>query len=118
MSWIACLVLLKVTLQLNTTVCGDITVIVYHARNTLGGVSGLKICQFQIHTGFIHEEETTLRLAKHELDEISNDGELYGANFMVSLSFFVLDQERSVQPEPWGQLFTLVRSTVMNVTPG
>ena len=100
-------------MQLNTTVCGDITVIVYHARNTLGGVvqgrpAGLKICQFQIHTGFIHEEETTLRLARHELDEISTEGEIYGSNFMVSLSFFVLDQERTVQPEPWGQSYEFI----------
>lgn len=100
----------KVILQLNTTVCGDITVAVYHARNTLGGVvqgrpAGLKICQFQIHTGFIHEEETTLRLSRDQLDEVSvtpEGGDLHGANFTASLSFFVLDQERSAQPEPWG----------------
>jgi cyclin G-associated kinase len=92
-------------------VCGDITVVVYHARNTLGGVvqgrpAGLKICQFQIHTGFIHEEETTLRLPRNQLDEVAittEGGDLHGPNFMASLSFFVLDQERTVQPEPWGK---------------
>lgn len=99
----------KVALQLNTTVCGDITIIVYHARNTLGGVvqgrpAGIKICQFQIHTGFIHEDETSLRLLRSELDEVAvtAEGDLHGANFTVALSFFVSDQERSVQPEPWG----------------
>lgn len=109
----------KVTLQLNTTVCGDVTVIVYHARNTLGGVvqgrpTGLKICQFQIHTGFIPEEETTLRLPRNQLDELTpaepGTGELYGPNFMVSASFFVLDQDRTVQPEPWGNPFAFFQS--------
>ena len=61
-------------LQLNTTVCGDVTVVVYHARNTLGGVvqgrpAGLKICQFQIHTGFIHEVMLENHLASHEHPE-------------------------------------------------
>lgn len=85
---------------------------VYHARNTLGGVVqgrpvGLKICQFQIHTGFIHEDETTLRFSRNQLDEvaITAEGDLHGANFAASLSFFVLDQERTVQPEPWGKLY-------------
>jgi len=49
-----------------------------------------------------------LRLARHELDEISTEGEIYGSNFMVSLSFFVLDQERTVQPEPWGQSYEFI----------
>ena len=94
-------------MPINTIVCGDVTVIVYHARNTLGGVvqgrpAGLKICQFQIHTGFIPEGEIVLRLSKQNLDELA-DADLYGPSFLVSLSFFVLDQERKVQPEPCGK---------------
>ena len=104
--------------------CGDITVVVYHARNTLGGVvqgrpAGLKICQFQIHTGFIHEEETTLRLSRNQLDEVaitSEGGDLHGPNFMASLSFFVLDQERTVQPEPWGKHCRIEQNICKNLT--
>ena len=100
---------------MNTTVCGDITIIVYHARNTLGGVvqgrpTGLKICQFQIHTGFIPEDETTLRLVRADLDELTTEDDPYGPNFAVTLSFFVLDQERTVQPEPWGRCNCLLIS--------
>lgn len=58
------------TLPLNVTVMGDITLVAYHARNTLGGVmssgrpTGIKIAQIQFHTGFIAEEETSLRYTK------------------------------------------------------
>ena len=83
---------------------------VYHARNTLGAAvqgrpAGIKVCQFQVHTGFIPEEETTLRLPRSQLDELNtSEGlELYGPNFTATASFFVLDQERTVQPEPWGR---------------
>ena len=96
-------------LPLNVTVCGDVTVIVYHARNTMGGVvqgrpTGLKMCQFQFHTGFIGVTETTMRLARNQLDETSSDADVYGPHFCASLSFMVLDQERVVQPEPWGMM--------------
>jgi len=55
---------------LNVTVVGDITLVAYHARNVLGGVmssgrpTGIKIAQVQFHTGFIPEEETSLRYTK------------------------------------------------------
>jgi len=60
----------QVTLPLNVTVVGDITFVAYHARNVLGGVmssgrpTGIKIAQVQFHTGFIPEEETSLRYTK------------------------------------------------------
>lgn len=60
----------KVIIPLNTTVCGDITVSIYHARQNLGGVmsagkpTGHKICQLQFHTGFIQEEDTSLKFTK------------------------------------------------------
>ena len=70
-----------------------------------GRPTGLKICQFQFHTGFISEEETVMRFPKQHLDELA-DSDLYGPSFMVSLNFFLLDQERKVQPEPWGKNFS------------
>lgn len=56
---------------MNVTLCGDICVVIYHARNILGGVmtqgkaTGYKICQLQFHTGFIPEEETSLKFTKY-----------------------------------------------------
>jgi cyclin G-associated kinase len=61
----------KVLLPINTSVCGDVCIIIYHARNILGGVmtqgkaTGIKICQVQFHTGFIPEEETCLKFNKY-----------------------------------------------------
>jgi hypothetical protein len=61
----------QVLLPINTSVCGDVCIIIYHARNILGGVmtqgkaTGIKICQVQFHTGFIPEEETCLKFNKY-----------------------------------------------------
>ena len=47
-----------------------------------------------------------MRLSRHHLDELA-EVDLYGPNFLVSLNFIVLDQERKVQPEPWGKSFII-----------
>lgn len=58
-------------MQLNTTICGDVCIVVYHARNILGGVmtqgkaTGIKICQIQFHTGYIAEHDTVLHFQKY-----------------------------------------------------
>ncbi|XP_049823586.1 cyclin-G-associated kinase isoform X2 [Aethina tumida] len=98
----------KCLLPINVTVCGDVCVIVYHARNILGGVmsqgkaTGIKICQIQFHTGYIPEEETSLRFSKADLDELSENNEHYQDRFTVTLNVFVTDTERRpAQPAPW-----------------
>ena len=102
--------ILQMVFPLNVTVSGDVTVMVYHARNTLGGVvqgrpTGIKICQLQFHTGFIGLEETSMRLGRNQLDELAEDSSLYAPNFTCLLSFFVSDQDRvAIQPEPWGKI--------------
>ncbi|GAB0091933.1 cyclin-G-associated kinase [Sergentomyia squamirostris] len=94
----------KVSIPLNVTVCGDITVAVFHARNALKGMGrpqGLKVCQFQLHTGFIPEEETLIHFDKSELDDVP-DIEHVPMKFHVSLSIFVGDTERMPQITlPW-----------------
>uniref|UniRef100_A0A1B0GPQ5 non-specific serine/threonine protein kinase n=1 Tax=Phlebotomus papatasi TaxID=29031 RepID=A0A1B0GPQ5_PHLPP len=94
----------KVSIPLNVTVCGDITVSVLHARNALKGIGrpqGLKVCQFQLHTGFIPEEETLIHFDKSELDDVP-DAEHVPMKFHVSLSIFVGDVERMPQITlPW-----------------
>lgn len=94
----------KVNLPLNITVCGDITITLYHARNAIAGMGrpqGLKVCQLQFHSGFIPEEETLLSFNRAELDEVP-DEEHVPSNFNLSLSVFVGDDERApVSQPPW-----------------
>uniref|UniRef100_A0A182YJL6 Cyclin-G-associated kinase n=1 Tax=Anopheles stephensi TaxID=30069 RepID=A0A182YJL6_ANOST len=94
----------KIALAMNVTVCGDVTISLYHARNALGGIGrpqGIKICQLQFHTGFIPEEETLINYDRSELDEVP-DVEHVPQKFSVALSVFVGDSERppSASP-PW-----------------
>ncbi|KAL3268396.1 hypothetical protein HHI36_007512 [Cryptolaemus montrouzieri] len=98
----------KCLLTINATVCGDVCIVLYHARNILGGVmtqgkaTGIKICQIQIHTGFIPEEETTITFMKSDLDDISDSPDHFQESFRVVLSVFVSDTERKPsQPAPW-----------------
>ncbi|KAK9730740.1 DnaJ domain [Popillia japonica] len=95
-------------LPLNVNVCGDVCIVIYHARNVLGGVmtqgkaTGIKICQFQFHTGFVAETETTLHFVKSELDELADGQDHYQQKFTVSVGVFVSDIERKPsQPAPW-----------------
>lgn len=91
-------------MNLNATICGDFSVNVYHARNALKGMGrpqGIKVCQFQMHTGFIHEQETLLQLDRSELDDLP-DNEHIPMNFSVSVPIEVNDTERPPASNcPW-----------------
>ncbi|KAK5644950.1 hypothetical protein RI129_006250 [Pyrocoelia pectoralis] len=98
----------KCLLSLNSNVCGDVCIIIYHARNILGGVmtqgkaTGIKICQIQFHTGFIAEEETCLQFTKSDLDCLTEGNGHYQERFTITLNVFVSDTERNPsQPPPW-----------------
>ena len=54
----------QVVLPVNLSLCGDVTVVVYHARRVMGRVTGVRIAQLQFHTGFVDEEDTSIRFAK------------------------------------------------------
>lgn len=92
------------TINLNATVCGDFMISVYHARNALKGMGrpqGIKVCQFQMHTGFITEEETLIHLDKSELDDLPDD-EHIPMNFSVSVPISVSSSERPpANNPPW-----------------
>jgi cyclin G-associated kinase len=94
----------RINLPLNTTCSGDLMITLFHARSALGGMGrtqGLKIAQFQFHTGYIPEEETLLHFNKLELDELA-EGEHIPRNFSVHLSVFVSDAERlPATSPPW-----------------
>lgn len=94
----------KISIPLNITVLGDITITLFHARNSIAGMGrpqGLKVCQLQFHSGFIPEEETLLSFNRSELDDVP-DAEHVPNNFNLSLSVFVGDDERApVSQPPW-----------------
>uniref|UniRef100_A0A2M4B9T6 Cyclin-G-associated kinase n=1 Tax=Anopheles marajoara TaxID=58244 RepID=A0A2M4B9T6_9DIPT len=92
----------KIALAMNVTVCGDVTISLYHARNALGGIGrpqGIRICQLQFHTGYIPEEETLINYDRSELDEVP-DLEHVPQKFSVALSVFVGDSERPPASQP------------------
>lgn len=89
----------KIVLPINLTVCGDVTIVLYHARKGMVRPQGLKICQFQINTGFIPEPETLMTLRSHDLDDLP-DAEQVAPNFCVSLSLAVTDSETPPSHKP------------------
>lgn len=92
----------RITVNLNATICGDFTVTLYHARNALKGMGrpqGIKICQFQMHTGFIAPQETLIHLDKTELDDLP-DIEHIPINFNVSIPIQVQDVDRPPASNP------------------
>lgn len=85
----------KITLPINLTVCGDLIIVLYHARNALKGMvrpQSLKICQFQINTGFIPEQETLITFSSNDLDDLP-DADQVPPDFSVSLSLTFTDNE-------------------------
>ncbi|XP_054731167.1 cyclin-G-associated kinase [Anastrepha obliqua] len=85
----------KITLPINLTVCGDLIVVLYHARNALKGMvrpQSLKICQFQINTGFIPEQETLITFSLNDLDDLPDADQVHH-DFSVSLSLTFTDKE-------------------------
>ncbi|XP_016990023.1 cyclin-G-associated kinase [Drosophila rhopaloa] len=89
----------KIVLPVNLTVCGDVTVVLYHARKGMVRPQGLKICQFQINTGFIPEPETLITFSSQDLDDLP-DPEQVAPNFCVSLSLTVTESESPPSHKP------------------
>uniref|UniRef100_A0A1I8G9Q1 Auxilin n=1 Tax=Macrostomum lignano TaxID=282301 RepID=A0A1I8G9Q1_9PLAT len=97
----------QVRLGLNISVCGDVTISVFHARSTLGGkmqgrISSMKICQVQFHTGFVREDFDRLNFTKCELDFLDTDDK-YSSDFKLSLDLVVSPQDKPLVdgPPPW-----------------
>ena len=88
----------KIVLLINLTVCGNLTVVLYHARNALKGMGrpqGLKI-KYWVHTRTGNPYYTA-----NDLDELP-DQEHVPSNFTVSLSIVVTDNEsRPSKNPPW-----------------
>lgn len=58
----------------DSTVRGDVTVVLYHARQQLGRVIGIKIAAVHFHTGYVPVEESVLEFERKDLDDAPDTG--------------------------------------------
>ncbi|XP_034026857.1 cyclin-G-associated kinase isoform X2 [Thalassophryne amazonica] len=96
----------RAEIPVNVTVQGDVLVVIYHARSTLGGrlqakMASMKMFQIQFHTGFVPRNATTVKFAKYDLDACDIQ-EKYPDLFQVNLDIEVEPRERpSTRSPPW-----------------
>uniref|UniRef100_A0A7N6BS62 Cyclin-G-associated kinase n=1 Tax=Anabas testudineus TaxID=64144 RepID=A0A7N6BS62_ANATE len=102
----------KAEIPLNVTVQGDVLVVIYHARSTLGGrlqakMASMKMFQIQFHTGFVPRNATTVLFADvstitYDLDACDIQ-EKYPDLFQVNLDIEVESRDRppSTKTPPW-----------------
>uniref|UniRef100_A0AAQ4P5M1 Cyclin-G-associated kinase n=1 Tax=Gasterosteus aculeatus aculeatus TaxID=481459 RepID=A0AAQ4P5M1_GASAC len=96
----------RAEIPLNVTVQGDVLVVIYHARSTLGGrlqakMASMKMFQIQFHTGFVPRNATTVKFAKYDLDACDIQ-EKYPDLFQVTLDIEVEPRDRpSTKTPPW-----------------
>ncbi|KAM6930541.1 cyclin-G-associated kinase [Xenentodon cancila] len=96
----------RAEIPLNVTVQGDVLVVIYHARSTLGGrlqakMASMKMFQIQFHTGFVPRNATTVKFAKYDLDACDIQ-EKYPDLFQVNLDIEVEPRDwPSTRTPPW-----------------
>ncbi|XP_069482459.1 cyclin-G-associated kinase [Ambystoma mexicanum] len=101
----------KAEIPLGITVQGDVLIVIYHARSTLGGrlqakMASMKMFQIQFHTGFVPRNATTVKFAKYDLDACDIQ-EKYPDLFQVNLEVEVEPRDRlSSDSPPWENLNT------------
>uniref|UniRef100_A0ACB8ES19 Uncharacterized protein n=1 Tax=Sphaerodactylus townsendi TaxID=933632 RepID=A0ACB8ES19_9SAUR len=99
----------KAEIPLGITVQGDVLIVIYHARSTLGGrlqakMASMKMFQIQFHTGFVPRNATTVKFAKYDLDACDIQ-EKYPDLFQVNLEVEVEPRDRpSAERAPWDNL--------------
>ncbi|XP_054842501.1 cyclin-G-associated kinase isoform X2 [Eublepharis macularius] len=99
----------KAVIPLGITVQGDVLIVIYHARSTLGGrlqakMASMKMFQIQFHTGFVPRNATTVKFAKYDLDACDIQ-EKYPDLFQVNLEVEVEPRDRpSTERAPWDNL--------------
>ncbi|XP_029020020.1 cyclin-G-associated kinase [Betta splendens] len=96
----------RAEIPLNVTVQGDVLVVIYHARSTLGGrlqakMASMKMFQIQFHTGFVPRNAATVKFAKYDLDACDIQ-EKYPDLFQVNLDIEVESRDRpTTKTPPW-----------------
>uniref|UniRef100_A0A8C6VHL7 Cyclin G associated kinase n=1 Tax=Naja naja TaxID=35670 RepID=A0A8C6VHL7_NAJNA len=99
----------KAVIPLGITVQGDVLIVIYHARSTLGGrlqakMASMKMFQIQFHTGFVPRNATTVKFAKYDLDACDIQ-EKYPDLFQVNLEVEVEPRNKPiVERAPWDNL--------------
>ncbi|XP_070598418.1 cyclin-G-associated kinase-like isoform X2 [Erythrolamprus reginae] len=99
----------KAVIPLGITVQGDVLIVIYHARSTLGGrlqakVASMKMFQIQFHTGFVPRNATTVKFAKYDLDACDIQ-EKYPDLFQVNLDVEVEPRNKPItERAPWDNL--------------
>ncbi|XP_076127024.1 cyclin-G-associated kinase isoform X1 [Alosa pseudoharengus] len=101
----------RAEIPLDITVQGDVLIVIYHARSTLGGrlqakMASMKMFQIQFHTGFVPRNATTVKFAKYDLDACDIQ-EKYPDLFQANLNVEVEPQDRpSNKSPPWDNFAT------------
>lgn len=83
----------------DAAVRGDVTLVVYHARQQLGRVIGIKIASLHFHTGYVPITESALTFEKRDLD----DAPEIGGKFRVVLNVMIGEENTKLSrvPAPW-----------------
>ncbi|XP_026101442.1 cyclin-G-associated kinase-like isoform X2 [Carassius auratus] len=96
----------RAEIPLNITVQGDVLIVIYHSRATLGGrlqakMASMKMFQIQFHTGFVPRNASTVKFAKYDLDACDIQ-EKYPDLFQVHVNVEVEPQDlHSSKTPPW-----------------
>lgn len=96
----------KVTLPVNISAAGDITIVVYHARSTFGGkiqgkITSMKMFQLQFNSGFVKPDRTNLKFTQYDLDQLDTPDK-YPERFAVILNTSVSPKDRPPEKNlPW-----------------
>lgn len=83
----------------DAAVRGDVTLVIYHARQQLGRVIGIKIASLHFHTGYVPITESALTFEKRDLD----DAPEIGGKFRVVLNVMIGEENSKLSrvPAPW-----------------
>ncbi|KAL9950314.1 hypothetical protein ACROYT_G042795 [Oculina patagonica] len=99
----------KVSFPVNLTLQGDVTIVVYHGRSTLGGkvqgkMTSMRVFMLQFHTGFIKTSAQKLKYSREELDINKDDESKFTARFNVTLDISVDAEEVNSTTHTWDTL--------------
>lgn len=83
----------------DAAVRGDVTIVIYHARQQLGRVIGIKIASVHFHTGYVSITESALTFEKRDLD----DAPEIGGKFRMVLNVMIGEENSKISrvPAPW-----------------
>lgn len=56
--------MLQVTLPVDSTVCGDVTLVVLHARHQLGRLQRVPMMSVSFHTGFLAYDQHAIKFTR------------------------------------------------------